>query len=345
MVLTPSTPKSFAFPATDTQLVSALDAKSELHAGGTDVVDRLRHGQTHIDTLVHLRKMEDHRAITKADGLFSLGALASLHAVASDQRVQDFAPVLADAARHTATPQIRHRATVGGSLFQRPRCVYFREADFDCLKTGGPTCLAKEGDHHSHAIFQNQVCAAPHPSTLAAALMALEASVAFVKQGPKGVTEGTLSVEELFDIEAFNPVLENALPPGAFVTHVSFPARVSHRGQTYRRASARKLADWADVEVAVVLNVVAGVVSGARIILGAVGRTPIRAKASEEILKGKPLTTRTIERAAAASTTGATPLAQNTWKVDMTQSLVEDALDSIRLGRTGLEQNRVEVER
>ncbi len=336
MVMSSSTPKKFAFPATDAQVVTSLGPKAELHAGGTDVVDRLRHGQAHVDTLVHLRKVEAHREIQKVDGLFSVGALTSLHALAVDQRIRDFAPVLATAAKHTATPQIRHRATVGGALFQRPRCVYFREPTFDCLKTGGSACLAKEGDHHGHAIFQNGVCAAPHPSTLAAALMALDASVAYVAPGAGALMkEGTLSVEDLFTIDLTDPRSENALPKDAFVTHVFFPARVSHRGQAYRRASARQLADWADVEVAVVLDVVSGVVSSARVVLGAVGRTPIRAKASEEILRGKPLTTRAIKRAASASTTGATPLSQNQWKVDMTQSLVEDALDSIRLGQDG----------
>ena len=70
------------------------------------------------------------------------------------------------------TPQIRNLGTVGGNLMQRPRCWYFRNEEFHCLKKGGARCFAVDGENQFHAIFGDGPCHIVHPSSLAVPLIA-----------------------------------------------------------------------------------------------------------------------------------------------------------------------------
>jgi xanthine dehydrogenase YagS FAD-binding subunit len=66
--------------------------------------------------------------------------------------------------------------TIGGNLLQATRCWYWR-LQFPCYLHGGNRCHAREGVHREHAIFGNDRCASAHPSDVAAALLALRATV------------------------------------------------------------------------------------------------------------------------------------------------------------------------
>ena len=91
---------------------------------------------------------------------------------------------LADAAGQSASPQIRHVATIGGNLLQRPRCWYFRSLHHHCVRKGGATCFAFAGENQYHAMFGHNGCAIVHPSTAATALVAFNARVELVR--PQG---------------------------------------------------------------------------------------------------------------------------------------------------------------
>ena len=68
-------------------------------------------------------------------------------------------------------------ATIGGNLAQRSRCWYFRNPHFSCYKKGGSDCPSRAGNHLYGVAFDLGPCVAPHPSTLAAALLAYDATV------------------------------------------------------------------------------------------------------------------------------------------------------------------------
>ena len=80
----------------------------------------------------------------------------------------------------SASPQIRHVATLGGNLLQRPRCWYFRSAAHHCARKGGDHCFAFVGENQYHAVFGQDGCAIVHPSTAATALVAFDAHVELV---------------------------------------------------------------------------------------------------------------------------------------------------------------------
>ena len=128
--------------------------------------------------VVSLRDVPGLDAIAEeAAGGLRIGAMVTLAGLAAHPALRERYPALADAAQGSASPQIRNVATLGGNLLQRPRCWYFRAAEYHCLRKGGGHCFAISGENQHHAIFDNRVCAIVHPSTAATALVALGATV------------------------------------------------------------------------------------------------------------------------------------------------------------------------
>ncbi|HEY1435175.1 MAG TPA: FAD binding domain-containing protein, partial [Thermoanaerobaculia bacterium] len=101
----------------------AVAADAELKAGGVDLLDRMKEGLDSPKTVVSILGIRGHDRI-EAGPPATLGALATLARIADDPGLRRAYPALADAAGGAATPQIRHMATLGGNLCQRPRCWY-----------------------------------------------------------------------------------------------------------------------------------------------------------------------------------------------------------------------------
>jgi len=137
-------------------------------AGGTEVVPLLRAGLLTADTLVDIRGVVP-RGI---DG-GRIGAGATLAELECDPEVPE---ALREACRLAASPQLRGMGTLAGNLLQATRCWYWR-LDWPCRLHGGDECFARDGEHREHAIFANGYCASAHPSDVAAALLALDATV------------------------------------------------------------------------------------------------------------------------------------------------------------------------
>ena len=128
-------------------------------------------------------------------------------------------PALVTAADAVGTPQIRAAGTVGGNLNQRPRCWYFRNEEFNCLKKGGARCFAVEGENQYHAIFGDGPCHIVHPSSLAVPMVAYGATFRIV--GPKG--ERLVPAAEYFTLPVKNVRTENVLAPDELLTHAILP--------------------------------------------------------------------------------------------------------------------------
>src|SRR5690349_13126546 len=128
----------------------------------------LRDGLLETETLVDIRGIVP-RGI---DGT-RIGAGTTLGELEADPEIPD---ALREACRLAASPQLRNMGTVAGNLLQATRCWYWRLA-FPCRLHGGDRCHAREGEHREHAIFANDFCASAHPSDVAAALLALDATL------------------------------------------------------------------------------------------------------------------------------------------------------------------------
>jgi len=294
---------------------------SILKAGGVDLLDRMKEGLESPDRVVSIAHVPG-LAFIQLGPPARIGALATLASLEGDAELRRVYPALADAAAGAATPQIRNMATLGGNLAQRPRCWYFRQAEFDCRKKGGAECFALEGENRFHAIFDTDVCCCVHPSATAVALVAYGASLQTVS--PRG--KRAIPIEDFFVGPKTDARRENALLPGEIIEAVTIPAPAPGARSAYKKLKEKESFDWPLVEACVAATTAGGTILDARVVLGSVSPTPRRAKEAEKILNGARPTPELFARAAQAAVAGATPLAQNAHKVRLARVMVERTL-------------------
>jgi xanthine dehydrogenase YagS FAD-binding subunit len=295
--------------------------RSEFRAAGTDLSERRRSGVS-TGPVIDIGPAPDTIGIEwGADGTARIGAFTTIAAIASDARIASAYPGLAAAAQGLATPQIRHLATLGGNLAQRSRCWYFRNPDIACLKKGGTACPARDGNHLYGVAFDLGPCVAPHPSTMAAALLAYDAKI--VTDQRSG-----LSIGELLG-DGSNGAADHALAPGEMIKAIELPPPLKDERAFYRRAISRTHAEWPLVEVCVRAVIAGGSFQFIRITAGGIAPVPLRLSASEAALQGKPANAASIAEAAKQASVGARPLPMTGYKLDLLRGLVRDVLERI----------------
>lgn len=295
--------------------------------GGTNLVDLMRLGVETPGTLIDVTRLADLDRIEEIDGGgLRIGAAVRNSDLAADPRVRERYPVLAEAVLHGASGQLRNLATVGGNLLQRTRCAYFTDVTKPCNKrTPGTGCPARAGHHANHAIFgHSEHCVATHPSDMAVALAALEATVHV-----QGQTSGrSIPIPGFHRLPEDAPHRDTLLEPGELITAVELgppPAPAAH--QCYRKVRERRSFAFALVSIAAVLDLADdGAARDVRIALGAVAHVPWRATAAEQALRGAAITEERVSEAARAELERARPLRDNDYKVDLTHNLIATTL-------------------
>ncbi len=115
-----------------------------------------------------------------------------------------------------------------------------------------------------------------------------------------------------------------SLDAGEVVTHFTVPATGARSGSHYQRHTPRKVMDIAAVGTAVYLELdAAGTCTLARVALGAVAPTVIRAPRTEAALVGKPVNDATAAAAAAIAATEATPISDQRASAEFRTYLIE----------------------
>jgi xanthine dehydrogenase small subunit len=130
------------------------------------------------------------------------------------------------------------------------------------------------------------------------ALLALEAGV--VLSSPEGDREVPLA-------DYFTGYRETVLRPGELIRAVRIPRPLAGLA-AFHKIAKRRYDDISSVAVGFAIDVVDDEVVRARIGLGGVAATPIRARATEAALEGRPWTRATIEAAAPVLATEGTPM-------------------------------------
>jgi xanthine dehydrogenase YagS FAD-binding subunit len=252
-------------------------------AGGTEVVPQLRDGLVSAGVLVDVTGLVPRGV----DGT-RIGAGTTLAELERDERVPG---ALRDAARLAASPQLRNMSSLGGNLLQATRCWYWR-LRFPCRLHGGDRCHARDGEHREHAIFANHFCASAHPSDLAAALLALGATLQ--------TTRRELPIGELYRLPSEDDRRTTTLEPGELVLELDVPPADA---SVYLKAMDRKLFSFPLVGVAAARR-------GGETAVALAGVAPIPWR-----LEG--------------SLDDATPLPATAYKVELARSLVEQALAAL----------------
>jgi xanthine dehydrogenase YagS FAD-binding subunit len=265
-----------------------IDGAFPVH-GGTEVVPLLRAGLLKADALVDIRGV-----IPRGIDGTRIGAGATLAELECDPQVP---AALREACKLAASPQLRNMGSVGGNLLQATRCWYWR-LDWPCRLHStsdgfGDECFAHEGEHREHAIFANDFCASAHPSDVAAALLALDATLRTNRR--------ELPIADLYRVPTEDDRRTTTLEPGELIMELNVPEPES---SVYLKAMERKR--WAFPMVGVAAARSAGVT---RVALAGVAPIPWLLKAG----LGE-----------------ATPLPRNAYKVEVATALVkraESALD------------------
>lgn len=314
--------------ATNIKAAIALlsEPATEAIAGGTDLLGELKARLRSPKRLVNLKtlaKLREIRYSPKA-GL-RLGALVTLAEIERHPVIRERFPMLAQAAASAATPQLRNMGTVGGNLCQKPRCWYYRNKLFHCWLKGGDKCFAEDGENKYHAILGADRCHAVHPSDLAPALIALDATIRVV--GPD--LDGEISLEELYTKPTESRRQMTILGPNELIVEIRVPTPKKNARGVYLKAMERQSWSFALVSVAAQLSFESERIANARLVLGGVAAIPWRAKDSERILVGQKFSEELAQRAAEAAVAGAQPLRDNEYKVPLAKSLVKQALEML----------------
>jgi xanthine dehydrogenase YagS FAD-binding subunit len=311
--------------ASDIQTAIALlrEPHTEAIAGGTDLLGELKARLRSPKRLVNIKTLSELHEIGYSPQMgLRIGALVTLAQIEQHPAIRERFSLLAQAASSAATPQLRNMGTVGGNLCQKPRCWYYRNKLFHCWLKGGDTCFAEDGENKYHAILGADRCHAVHPSDLAPALMALDATIRVV--GPD--LDGEISLAELYTKPTENHRQMTILGPGELITEIRVPTPKGDSRGVYLKAMERQSWSFALVSVAAHLRREGDHIADARIVLGGVAAIPWRAKDSEKILIGQRFSEELAERAAEAAVAGAQPLRYNAYKVKLAQALVKRAL-------------------
>jgi xanthine dehydrogenase YagS FAD-binding subunit len=232
---------AYARPAAIEEAAAALErSDARPMGGGTDLLTQQQRGIRPAESVIDLRGL-GLEAIDDTSGTLRIGATATLAAVARHEGIRERFAVLHEAARAAASPQLREMGTVGGNLCQQVRCWYFRHPDLTCWLGGGDTCYAQIGDHRKHGLEPGD-CISVAPSDLAAALLALDATIETNRR-----SDG-FPLAELYRKATEDDRSTLTLAPGEFVTAVVVPRAPD--ASAYERAGERHAWSFALAAVA-----------------------------------------------------------------------------------------------
>lgn len=298
--------------------------------GGTNLVDHMRLGVAHPELLVDVSRLPFARIESLPDGRLRIGAAVRNSDFAADRTVRERYPLLSQALLAGASGQLRNLATTAGNLLQRTRCAYFQDVTTPCNKRNpGSGCAAIEGHNRDHAILgASQQCVAVHPSDMAVALAALDATV--VVLGQRG--ERLIPIADFHRLPAETPERDTVLEHGELITAVDLPALPVAAHSAYYKVRDRASYAFALVSVAAALEVVDGRVSDVRIAFGGIAHKPWRALRAEASLRGAAATEQNYDRAADAELADARPLSHNAFKIPLARNTLRMVLRQLTAG-------------
>jgi xanthine dehydrogenase YagS FAD-binding subunit len=312
-------------PAKAVQLRLADPSGGRYLAGGTNLIDLLKYDVEHAGTLVDLTRLDLKQIAATPSGGVRLGALAKNTTTANHPLVREQYPLLTQAILAGATAQLRNMATNGGNVLQRTRCPYFYDTATPCNKREpGSGCGALGGLNRTHAIFgHSDKCVAVHPSDMAVALAALDATVHVRGAGDR---TRVIPFDEFHRLPGDEPQRDSTLEPGELIEAIELPKSPFGTRSYYLKVRDRASYAFALVSVAAAVEMAGDRIRQTRVALGGVAHKPWRARSAEAALVGKPATEEAFAAAAEAELKAAKPLEHNAFKVPMARHAIVRAL-------------------
>ena len=243
-----------------------------LMAGGTDLLVLRRNGLIQPQFVVHLNSNAACCGCHKTEeGGMSIGAFVTLDDLARHPLVRKNYPMLAQAAGAVASPQIRHKATLGGNLCLNTRCWYFNKSAFwrmeypACRKAfGGDTCYVVPKSRRGCFALQSGDTVGP--------LVALDAKLRLITdKGERMVDISDFYLDDgIHNLDLGHGEILSAVvlpPPRAKGVFIKFRPQNNIDFATFTLSMMPSRED-----------------AGSRIVAGSISTRPLRAKKAEEML-------------------------------------------------------------
>lgn len=307
-------------------LLATHKENAKILAGGTDLLVRMKKGLLKPKVLISLKALNDLSYIRQEDDQIKIGAATPLADIIASVPVQQQATALFQACEKIGAVTIQHyRGTIGGNILQDNRCHHYNQSEFHrsgrqaCHKNGGKICYAREEADRCNSTCQ---------SDGAAALMALGAKLTLAGKG----SERTVNLEDFYTSDGILPF---AMEPHELLKEIIIPVQ---GGQSaYHRLAYRSAIDYPIVSAGVLLTPFAAQkdeIAEARIVVGAMSRSPLFLAQASSLLKGKRLSDRdAFQNAADASMDSAATFAVHNvgstleYRCDMVSRMVFRALE------------------
>jgi xanthine dehydrogenase YagS FAD-binding subunit len=312
------------------RLLQEYKADAWIMAGGLDSFDWLKDRIRKPKVLVDLSGIAELRGIrTTADGI-EIGPMTTLTEVVRSPVIREKYSLLAEGAEAAASPQIRNQGTLGGNVTQDARCWYYR-AGWPCYRAGGNMCYADTptARNHEHAILHADRCVAVNPSDSAPALIALDAK--FVLRTARG--ERIVDAEDYFIGPNVDITRLHILKPGDLLTAIRIPATWAGSQFYFEKVRDRNVWDFPLLNVASAMQLSGNRIERIRIAVNGAAARPLRLKAVEDAVRGKPATASTGAMAGKLAVQGAVPLQFNAYKIPLMRNLVKRAIGGVEEGR------------
>jgi len=305
------------------KLLQQYGVDAWIMAGGLDSFDWLKDRIKKPKVLVDLSGIEELRGVRATNDGVEIGAMTTLTEIVNNPILRQSYELLPQAAELVASPQIRNQGTIGGNVSQDCRCWYYR-GGWPCYRAGGNICYADtpEGRNREHAILHAQRCVAVNVSDTAPALIALDAK--FVMQTRGG--ERVVDAEDYFIGPDVDITRLHILQPGDLLTSIRIPSTWAKTQFYFEKVRDRNVWDFPLLNVASAVVVSGGAIERLRIAVNGAAARPLRLKAVEDAVRGKPRNATTGEMAGKLAVQGAVPLQFNAYKIPLMRNLVKRAI-------------------
>jgi xanthine dehydrogenase YagS FAD-binding subunit len=332
--LTPRSLPAFSYVAPSTlpealSLLAKYGSNAKVIAGGSDLLYLMKRDAMPSPprVVVDIKKIGELGllALDSAGGL-SMGALVTVGDIERSDVISANYPLLSQVSGEISSPQVRNVATVGGALAQQVWCPFLRNA-LRCWRAGGSICYATQpgaDNRYYMSVMGGDDCYAAHPSDLAVALEALDASVAVAG----GYGSKTVPLAQFLpgNIWVGGVLQSHILMPTELVTGVTVPPSPQGLLSTFVKSKVRNAVDFGIASVALTLSMDGGTVTDSRVVFGGIAPAPYRDSAVEAVLNGSSLSSLAPDQAAAPALSAATPLENNAYQVDVARGVLMEAV-------------------
>ncbi len=303
------------------QLLSVANKSTAVLAGGTDLVALMQSMVVAPDRVVNVGDIETMQHIKRDENNnLWIGAAVHLDELLTSPVVDPF-PSIKQVIQGISSVQMQSQGTVAGELLRRPCCWYFRGGNGLLANEGR---MVIEGDNRYHAILGNRGPAKfVSASRLAPAMISLGAKVRII--GPKPEQEQIVDIENLFCTPEKTDETEIALAAGQLVTHIILPPDQGRLSAAYEVRHGEG-PDQPLMAAAVRFEVLSGLVTESKIVLGQVAPTPWIAREAAMALLGRPINEETAAMAGMKAVSGAIALSGNEYKIELAKVAVKRAI-------------------